>query len=57
MYNIIIGCDYKEVLIPLKSDERIRVIKPNQVITQDYNEHRINIVVGDDDLIQRIYRG
>lgn len=57
MMNSLVGVDYKKVVVPLKVNERIRVIKPNSVITNNFDTNRINIVIGDDDLIVRIYRG
>lgn len=57
MMNALVGLHVNQVKIPIKVDERLRIIRPNDIITRDYQENRINIVVGDDDLIKQIYRG
>ena len=57
MMNALVGLNVNRVDIPRKIDERIRVLRPNDVPTVDKDYKRINIVVGDDDLIKRIYRG
>ena len=57
MMNALVGLNVNKVDIPRKIDERIRVLRPNDVPTVDKDYKRINIVVGDDNLIKRIYRG
>jgi len=48
---------------PLSSAEKtlllqpVRVIRPNQMVTMDYLEGRLNILVDENELIRRVYCG
>ncbi len=56
-FDVAIGLDIKEAVFPLKSYERIRVIKPNQVITEAYDEERLNVVIDANDIVTKIFWG
>jgi hypothetical protein len=44
-------------LDPSSLPEPRRIIFPGQVVTQDFSAQRLNVVIGADDLVSRVYCG
>lgn len=53
----IVGYNINDVFFPLKITERIRQVKPGQVITETYDGDRLTVEVDFRDIVTRIYWG